>query len=297
MPKKSKDNSAKDTPIYCLDAFSKKADDTSFYIENFKDHLQHHDFVSKPHKHDFYLILYITSGGGTHTIDFHTYPIAANSFFVMTPGQVHSWKLENDTDGYIIFFRRDFYQLQLSENSLIEFPFFHSLNANPLIKSKRDKTIDIVLEEMNAEFKNKERTDLRILRTYLDVLLLKLARSYRSENDVSLNSTIFKLRKLEQLIDKNFLKLKQPSDYADLMNLSPSYLNTICKQNLDKTLSDLIQERILLEAKRLFAYTDQTTNQVASRLNFSDTSYFIRFFKKHTGLTSDQFKESINRPV
>jgi AraC-like DNA-binding protein len=77
------------------------------------------------------------------------------------------------------------------------------------------------------------------------------------------------------------------------MNLSPSYLNSICKQTLGKTLTDLISDRIILEAKRLFSYTDLNVNQVASRLNFSDPSYFIRFFRKHTQLTPEQFKESL----
>jgi len=110
--------------------------------------------ITLPRYHDFYLILYVTQGGGEHTIDFKTYNAGPGSFFVMTPGQVHSWTLRPGTDGYIIF---------------------------------------------------KE-----------------------------LNSITYKLRKLEQLIEKNFSKLKKPGDYANLMNLSPAYLNNLCKKNLGK---------------------------------------------------------------
>lgn len=80
-----------------------------------------------------------------------------------------------------------------------------------------------------------------------------------------------------------------------MMNLSPSYLNTICKEALGKTLTDLISGRLILEAKRLFSYSDLNVSQVASRLNFADPSYFTRFFKKHTGLTPEQFKEGVSR--
>ncbi|MEO7989154.1 MAG: AraC family transcriptional regulator [Chryseolinea sp.] len=292
-------NSATETPLYGLDSFSAKANDSSFYIETLQVHLANHKFVSKPHRHNFYLLLYITNGGGEHTIDFKTYPIEPGSFFLMTPGQVHSWNLEPDTNGYIIFFTQAFYRMQFNANSLMEFPFFHSLQASPLIQLEPDHTIDVVVKEMQKEFRSSNAViDLRILRSYLDLLLLKLARLYpNDESDESAIASTSKLRKLEQLIDKHFVKLKLPSEYADLMNLSPSYLNNICKQKVGKTLTDLITERVILEAKRYFAHSDLTVNQVSDKLNFSSASYFIRFFRKHTGITPEQFKKSLNRTI
>jgi AraC family transcriptional activator of pobA len=295
----AKTNSVVETPLYGLDSFSAKANESSFYIETLQAHLDNHKFVSKPHRHNFYLLLYITSGGGEHTIDFETYPIVPGSFFLMTPGQVHSWNLKPNTNGYIIFFTQAFYRMQFNANSLIEFPFFHSRQASPFIKCEPDHTVDIVVKEMHNEFRNSNTNiDLRILRSYLDLLLLKLARLYpdRKSDESAITSTA-KLRKLEQLIDKHFVKFKLPSEYADLMNLSPSYLNNICKQKVGKTLTGLITERVILEAKRYFAHADLTVNQVADKLNFSSASYFIRFFRKHTGYTPEQFKESLDRAI
>jgi AraC-like DNA-binding protein len=283
-----------DTPLYCLDAFGAKANDSSFYIEDLRAHLKKHEFVSRPHKHDFYLLLYVTRGGGTHTIDFREYPIVPGIFFFMTPGQVHSWKLVPDTDGHILFFTRDFYQMQLNQSSLVDFPFFHSLSAVPHLRLQHQETVGLLIEDMTVEFNGQKNADLRILRSYLDLVLLLLAREYQSGGETVTYSVNFKLRKLEQLIEKNFLKLKRPNEYADLINLSPSYLNNLCKENLGKTLTELIQDRVLLEAKRLFAYTDYTASQVSHTLNFSDPSYFTKFFKKNTGLTPEQFKESLN---
>jgi AraC family transcriptional regulator, transcriptional activator of pobA len=291
-------------PLYGLGKFSTKAEANSFYIEQMKTHLTDRMFLNNPHKHDSYLLLYITHGGGEHTIDFRSYEATPGSFFLMTPGQVHSWKMKPDTDGYIIFFLQDFYQMQLTKNSLIEFPFFHSLNANPLIQlTSHEATIDFILKEMCEEFSKPLSTNgLRIVRSYLDLLLLKLAQRYSSNKldisqDVFANGTTQKLRKLEQLIDKHYTTLKQPSEYAEMMNMSPSYLNSICKQMTGQTLTDLISCRVLLEAKRLFSYSDLSVNQVSEQLKFSSASYFIRFFKKHLGLTPEQFKESLNRAI
>jgi AraC family transcriptional activator of pobA len=287
-----------DTPLYLLDAFSKKAKDNAFYIEKLETHLQHHKFISTPHKHDFYLLLYITKGGGTHNVDFKTYNVSPDCFFLMTPGQVHSWDLNPGTDGFIIFFLPSFYKMQAIENNLVYFPFFHSLNANPhvLLAGDEKTAISFIVDCMYKEFMSDDVIDLRILRSYLEVVLLKLSKNYPIDlkNDLA-NGPTFKIRQLEQLIEKHYVKKKQPREYADLMNLSPSYLNAIAKEALGKTLTDLISERIILEAKRLFSYSDLNVNQVANRLNFTDPSYFIRFFKKHTGTTPEHFKESINR--
>jgi AraC family transcriptional regulator, transcriptional activator of pobA len=291
-------------PLYGLGKFSTKAEANSFYIEQIKTHLTDRMFLNNPHKHDSYLLLYITRGGGEHTIDFKSYEATPGSFFLMTPGQVHSWKMKPDTDGYVIFFLQDFYNMQSLKNNLVEFPFFQSLNANPLIQLPlNESTIDFIMKDMCGEFaKPTSATSLRILRGYLAVLLLKLAQHCTCNNpdynqDAFTKPTTQRIRKLEQLIDKHYTTLKQPSEYAELMNMSPSYLNSICKQMTGQTLTDLISCRVLLEAKRLFSYSDLSVNQVSEQLKFSSASYFIRFFKKRLGQTPEQFKESLNRAI
>lgn len=287
MKRKSSVPVKKQTPLYGLKAFNPK--EASFYIQDFKKHWKEHSFVEKPHQHDFYLILFIRSGKGTHTIDFTEYPVRANTLFLMTPGQVHTWKLSPETEGTIIFFTREFYQLHLNESSLLDFPFYHSLDASPAIALAKNKAITFAIEQMLESYT--PNPNLRLLRAYLDVLLLETASHYDTLT-VKTHSNTFKLRKLEKLIEENFKTIKQPSEYAERMNLAPTYLNSICKNNLGKTLSELIQARVLLEAKRLFAYADLTVNEVAVHLNFTDTSYFIRWFKKSSGLTPDQFRQA-----
>ena len=73
----------KHLPVFELNAFSEKATWSEFYIENVRVHVKEHAFVDKPHKHDFYLILFVEKGSGIHTIDFVQYPIGANTIFLM----------------------------------------------------------------------------------------------------------------------------------------------------------------------------------------------------------------------
>lgn len=283
----------KELPIFDLNAFSKKARWSDFYIQELRDHLNEHAFVGRPHKHDFYLILFVEKGEGVHIIDFVQYSIKSKSIFLMTPGQVHTWTFSEDSKGFVIFFTREFYEMHLSQNSLLEFPFYHSLVAAPVVYPSKDEPLKFAVRQMFEEYMNTDTPNLRILRAYLDIFLLEAAKSYNSPHNAPNHSNTFKLRKLEQLIDENFRTLKQPSDYGELMNLAPSYLNSICKDSLGKTLTDLIQSRLLLEAKRMFAFSDMNVNEVAAKINFKDPSYFVRWFKKQNGSTPEDFRKSI----
>ena len=146
---------------------------------------------------------------------------------------------------------------------------------------------------MFTEYKNTDEPSARILRAYLEVFLLEASRFYHEPRQIRGHRQTYKIRKLEQLIDANFRSLKQPSDYGELMNLAPPYLNSICKDALGKTLTDLIQGRLLLEAKRMFAYSDLNVNEVAAALNFADASYFVRWFKKQNGNTPEEFRKGM----
>jgi AraC-like DNA-binding protein len=86
-----------------------------------------------------------------------------------------------------------------------------------------------------------------------------------------------------------FKSKKYPHEYALLMNLSEKHLNRISKECLNKTTTDLIAERIILEAKRLLIHSKHTVTEVASELGYDDNSYFSRFFKKNSGETPVEF--------
>ena len=99
------------------------------------------------------------------------------------------------------------------------------------------------------------------------------------------------------LIEENILKYKQVSKYAEMLNLTVYQLNAITKGLLNKNASELINEYIILESKRNLLATSNLVSQIAYNLGFEDTSYFIRFFKKHTGYTPEIFRQQKNSNV
>ena len=96
---------------------------------------------------------------------------------------------------------------------------------------------------------------------------------------------------MEQL-GKHITNLKQVSQYADLLNLSSYQLNSITKTTIGKAASVLINEQIILEAKRYLLATPNQVKDIADHLGFEDISYFIRFFKKHTGYSPEAFRKN-----
>lgn len=90
-----------------------------------------------------------------------------------------------------------------------------------------------------------------------------------------------------------YLSEHETSFYAAKVSLGNKRLNALAKQELGITVKQLIQERLVLEAKRRISYGSETSKSIAFGLGFKDISYFSRLFKQHTGMTPEEFKNSI----
>ncbi len=283
-------------PVYDIETFRGTGSKNEFFdIKILEQHLHEHEVTLQPHRHDCYLILLVTQGHGKHIIDFETHEVNPFSAFFLTPGQVHSWNFTEDAKGYVIFFTSSFYMLYKREKHLTDFPFFRTLD-NPgtlQLDEHKEGLLITMLQEMVSENTKEEFGRDEMLRNCLDIILTRLSRYYEQSTPLTANSAVtLQMRQLESLIETHFIKLKSPAEYADLMNVTPKHLNDVCKLALNKTVSDLIHERQLLEAKRLLAFTMAGIKQIADHLEFNDKSYFMRFFKKYMGVTPDQFREN-----
>ncbi len=100
-----------------------------------------------------------------------------------------------------------------------------------------------------------------------------------------------RFEELARLLEANIGSMKNVSEYADLLSLSSYQLTAITKASVGKTVSDLINEQIILEAKRQLLATSNQVKEIADHLGYEDVSYFIRFFKKHTGHAPEAFNQ------
>src|SRR6478735_4694350 len=131
-------------PIYQIQDFKAKAQQEHyFYVSDLATHLQEHLFTQKPHKHNFYIILLITQGTGTHTIDFQKYEVRPGLVFFLKPGQVHSWELSEDADGVVVFFTSEFYLQEFPHRKPYDFPFCNALLYKPVLRLSENEISDL----------------------------------------------------------------------------------------------------------------------------------------------------------
>ena len=283
----------KPVPVLHLEQFQEPATlHPHVYVQLLQEHLAQYQFVKVPHRHDFYCLFLFTRGTGRHVIDFTAFEVTPGSVFFMSPAQVHTWQLSEDAEGYVVFFNAGFYLLNHAHRSLSEFPFFAYAATPHLPPAAGREEIAPLFVRLYEEYRGHAWRKEEVLGSYLNILLIKLADAYRRANAPFGSSHLLEqLRQLEGLIEKHYLEHRPVEDYAEWMHLSVKQLYTVCRTALRKSLGTLLQERLLLEAKRLLVHTDLTVAQVAARLNYADGSYFNRFFKKAAGLTPEQFRQ------
>ena len=142
----------------------------------------------------------------------------------------------------------------------------------------------------------KEYSDLKENSKEIICLGLKILIMMYRRNAYSMGNLIIADRKKQllsefrKLVNNGFAELKTPKGFAQMLNISPNYLNAICKEIYNKTVSEIIQERVILEAKRLLAHTGLSVSEISYKLGFEDNSYFGRYFKKAVGMPPEKYR-------
>ncbi|OUS00985.1 AraC family transcriptional regulator [Flavobacteriales bacterium 33_180_T64] len=283
-------------PVLNINQFQESKPLNDLYINSFSNHIQlNKNLLNKPHSHDFYLCVLFTEGTGVHEIDFNSYTINSGSVFFLKPGQTHFWKFDTKPEGFIFFHSQEIYELKFLDHKLNSFPFFYSYQNPPLLELSEKKINELKLkfQEVYIEYlQNNLLRELKII-NLINSIYIDLTRVYTA--DITLEKIVspsyFKiLDNLEKLINKHFYTEKLPRFYANQLNITTKHLNRVVKNTINKTTSQLISERILLEAKRLIVHSDNNLASIANMLEFSDYAYFSKNFKSKTGFTPMGFR-------
>lgn len=245
--------------------------------------------IEKPHKHDFFLFMLFQKGSGTHSIDFVDHAIAPGQLHLLFPEQIHKWKLGTNTSAHQVMISR-----QAFETLTNSFRFSLILYQNYPIITLSPATFEQILYEfkqIKAELEGPASLP-EIITARLRLIALIISREAET---VFNNKTVYQTKpilfKYLALIDKYYKNEKLVSYYADQLNISPNYLNILCKKHFQVSATALIHERLILETKRTLLTTEKPIKAIAFDLGFYDLAYFSRFFKKHTRMTPREFRE------
>lgn len=261
--------------------------------ENFaiRDVRTMNDVVRDVHRHDFFFVLALKKGKGNHSIDFIPYSIRNHSVFFIRPGQVHKLHLKAGSAGYIMQFDHNFY----APADNVSRAFLRRAGGKNYCQLDASSFGNLfsILTRIFGEYSEKRDGYREVIKASLAIFTIELVRNRRS-NEQALQEESYEQKRLDEfqeLLEKSVGHHKQPSYYAEKLSLSLYQLNAITKSMLGKTCSDVINEYIVLEAKRYLLATTDQVNQIAYHLGYEDPSYFIRFFKRHTGQSPDAFRK------
>jgi AraC family transcriptional regulator, transcriptional activator of pobA len=282
------------------DAINHVSTGSHFHINRLEDMPPLPAHIVTPHKHRFYELFLIKQGTATQVIDYQEYKLAANTFLLISQGQLHFFEKSNreELQGYRLMFTEEFFQMnQLDNQFLFEVIHLDNIYQNPFLALSPEAN-GFVFTYFDLLFQEYQRPNTydRALQSLLFLLLAEIHRLLKTplpSDATKHQATVFK--QFIILLETHFMKKWAAANYAESLFISPRHLNRIVQDITNQSLTQVIQNRTVLEAKRLLTFTDLTVGQIAERLGFEDAAYFARCFRKETGTSPTDFKENVSQ--
>lgn len=249
--------------------------------------------ASRPHSHSYYQIIWFFEAGGTHTIDFKSYEIQDHTLMFVTKDQIHFFDDTLKIDGWLIHFNESFFT-PTDVDIFLKYNIFNSLQ-NPCYSIDQD-TVGIAksyISLIQSELRERHRFGYEdVVRFLLKSFLINLERIQQKNPK---ENTYYELQffKFKALVETHYKESLSIQEYSALLHISSKTLTTITKSIAHKSPSQLIAERIILEAKRLLKFTTLQISEIAFQLGFEDASYFVKYFKRYIGSSPRDYRASI----
>ncbi|MBS1543907.1 MAG: helix-turn-helix domain-containing protein [Bacteroidetes bacterium] len=265
-----------------------------FSIRTLKDIMGGKDLHHELHRHNFFFILILKKGSGIHEIDFVSHKASGGSVFFLRPGQVHRLELKAGSEGYVMEFDSQFFQSK-DKSSVLRLRKASNKNYCS-VEPLRFKRLSNILTNIFEEYTGRQDGYLDAIRADLEIFCIVFNRQSPDPKRLTRIENLYEQDRFEEfndLLERHIARAKSASVYADLLNLSTYQLNAITKSSVGKTAAELIDEHVILEAKRHLLATPDQIKDIAWNLGYEDVSYFIRFFKKHTRQSPEAFRKNL----
>jgi AraC family transcriptional regulator, transcriptional activator of pobA len=252
-------------------------------------------------RNNFYSLIFVWKGTGIVKVDFSDYELNTPAVFAFSPYQPFMFSVDEEFIGSVVQFHPDFFCIHKHQNEVAcNGVLFNNIYQAPYITlehSQQQKLSDAI-KEMKEEVQNTSLAQYELLLSHLKIMLINLSRikveqhPKPNENVIRKNPP-FILQNLKEAIEQNYRTKHSAGDYAELLHISPKALTKITKTHFNKTLTGLISERIIIEAKRELYLTSKTIKEIAYELGYDDEYYFSRFFKTNTDISPQFFRETV----
>ena len=242
-----------------------------------------------------YRVVWLTKGDGIYETRGLEVPLSAGSIFCLNAIGRSSIQFGNDPEGYIISFTEEFLKIDEHEYDLgSHAALFQTLFSDEAISIHDELTNELndIIARLLKEYVNSFVFKTEMLRRYLKIFLIYLSRQFGPNVQFlppKRNSSL--VQGFLQHLEKNYRDKKMVTDYADMLFVTPNYLNEVTKKTTGRSAGDHIRQRIALEAKRMALSPGNSMKQIAYELGFLDCAHFSKFFKTTTGSNFSDFRK------
>lgn len=264
-------------------------------------HFDNNTFFDHLQRLNYFSLILILKGEGIVRSDISEYELRKDQLLCFSPYQPFLVQAESGLQGVAVHFHSDFFcilkhQKEVSCNGVL----FNNIYEPPfvLLAEKEREDLLNILEDIKKELVESNLAQHELIVSYLKIVLIqstriKLKQTSKENVTVEDKSDPLLLQSLKDAIEKNFKEKHSPSDYANLLNTNARSLASLSKKYFNKTITKLITERIIIEAKRELYLTSKSIREIAFDLGFSDEFYFSRFFKNCTDISPSLYRETL----
>lgn len=248
------------------------------------------------HRTGFYHIIWFQQGNPTHLVDFNPIKIKPNTILFLNKDTVQRFDNKTKAGGKAILFTDNFFcRTETDTKFLRSSILFNNLFSVSQIQiGKHTKLFAELLQQMSTELQNtKDPSQADILQNLLHNFLLHAEREKRKQNftEIKKDADLDYVMLFKDLLETHYKNQKQVNYYAKQIIITEKRLNQATAKVLGKTPKELIDGRVLLEAKRILAHTTESIKEIAYHLGFEEPTNFIKYFKKHSQFTPTEFRE------
>jgi len=268
-----------------LDFEIRKIED--FYMKSSKRKLE------SIYRLNFWVILYIIDGEGSHFIDFKKYHYSKGDVIFIRKNQVQHFCVNNNVKGYVMHINEPFLYKTEVLNSDIFFEFLNKTFATPIISVDNRITSSnrSLIELMYIEYEKENAVNLELIASLFQSFILSLRDIKLSNEKILLTKDFYNFTIFNELLEENFWSIRTVDKYAEMMSLSKKTINKAIRTVTGLSAKQYIIDRVILEIKRYLSQGNLMNYEIANLLNFDEAANMTKFFKKYVGISPKQFRE------
>lgn len=244
--------------------------------------------TTTPHKHNSYVeFVFLSSGSGTHTIDGKTYRVTPPVMFTIRKEQVHHWELTDEPDGYVLILKKQYVE---NSRDMALRDLLARVSAHTYVQVEPSnnfaKLFGLLLESWNLPHPYQADEIDGLLKALLSSIL-RYAQPRKRPTPIGTDL----YQRYEEMLGLTETLRNNVAHYATALATSPQNLNAVCRKATGQSAATVLANHLVGEAKRLLHYTEMSVKEIATQFDFADSSHFVKYFKRHVGMTPQAFRK------